>query len=188
MLFAVQHQRRAIELGLGSGDLRLELANPARPDPPAEEVKHGRDRRQQHEREDDETGDIGLDRGHIERGPGGRVQGRREVLCAGQRAREQVERQARGRPGGDDPAGPSRPPVDSGAPPPAEPPQRIASSRARRRACRVARRSFPPRQVRISVSTGLRNVCAKVVNHRGATRGAVHKPDASACGCRAHRN
>jgi hypothetical protein len=66
---AAQHQRRAVEFGVGSRELRLELDNATRPDPTANQMKDGGDRRQQHQRQDDEADDIGRDRRHIERQP-----------------------------------------------------------------------------------------------------------------------
>ena len=56
--------------------------NAARPDPAANEMKNGGDRRQQHQRQDDEPDDIGLDRRHVERQPRRRLQGLGEVLRA----------------------------------------------------------------------------------------------------------
>ena len=127
---AAQHQRGAIEFGVGSCELRLELLNPARPDPTANQMKDGGDRRQQHQRQNDEAGDIGLDRRHVEREPRRRLQGPGEVLRARRRACKQIKRRARRGSGGNRPVEPSRPPADLEALRPAEPPQRIASSRA----------------------------------------------------------
>ena len=58
--FAAQHQRRAVELGVGPREFGLELANAPRPDPAADQVKDGGDGREQHQRQDGEAGDIGL--------------------------------------------------------------------------------------------------------------------------------
>ena len=166
--FAAQHQRRAIELGAGPGEFGLELADAARPDPAADQVKDGGYGREQHQRQDGEASDIGLRGRHVERQPGRRVEGLRDVLGARQRARKQVKREARRRPDRARAVEPSRPPADSGALRPAEPPQQIASSRTWRRRLALAGPSADPVSLRQEgpnqLSLGLRKVCRKVVN------------------------
>ena len=75
MRLTAQHQRRTVEFAVGSRELRLELENSAGPYPAANQMKDRNDCRQQHQRQDDEPDNIGLDRGHVERQPRRRLQG-----------------------------------------------------------------------------------------------------------------
>ena len=171
MRFAVQHQRRAIQFGVCARELRLELAHASRPDPAADQMKDGRDGGEQHQGKDGEARDIGLDRREVEHKARRRRRSARSVLGAGKRARKEAKYKARPRFGRVRMAERSRPSADSGARGPVEPPQRIASSKPRRRRPRPAESSADrllrqegPNQL----SKGLRKVCRKVVTDSGS--------------------
>ena len=183
---AAQHQRRTVEFGVGPRELRLELVNAARPDSAADEMEDRGDRRQQHQRQDDEADDIGLDRGQVERDPRRSVQRLGEVL-ARRPARPRTGKARGPRPRAAATAQSSRrvrsPIPERFAPlnPRNESPPRKPGADAVRRPGDPPTPSLRPEGPNQSAS-GLRNVCRKVVNHRGAAQRSRRGLDASSRG------
>ena len=180
MRLAAQHQRRAIKFGVCSRELRLKSADASRPDPSTDQMKDGRDGREQHQRKDGEARDIRFNRPHVERKARRRLRGLRSVLGARERPRKEAKEKGRRSFGPVRAAELSRPSADPEAPRPVEPPQRIASLRARRRRLRppscpptVSLRHEGPNQL----SLGLRKVCRKVVNHNGPAQSTATQRD-----------